>query len=185
MTNCINYNCDDALGTYTELNCGYTLPGGSNAALFLECTHVITDASNATQVAAAIADGTATLVTGASFSIEAPSPQLIASKVPCKPDSVSTYTRTGAYYNPNVSAANSEFHSTMFAGRKFGGMILYECGANNAGFEQVTWIDSQIIVTGGRILPNTNKDEQRYEGTFSWESISDPTIAATPAGIFD
>lgn len=185
MANCQNYNCDDALGTYEELNCGYTLPGGASAALLLECDHEIDDPSDATQVQAAIDDGKALLVSGGSFTIEPASPQIITSKVPCRPDSVSTYTRTGTYYNPNVSTANSDLHSTIFKGRKFGGMILYECGAVNKGFDQVTWIDAQIVFTGSRVLPGSNKEEQRYEGTFSWESSEDALIYDKPAGIFD
>ncbi len=185
INNCINFNCDDSLGTYSENNCGYTVPGGSNAGVFLECNSLLTDASDGTALLAEINAGRATLITGASFTIEAPSPQVITSKVPCKPDQVSTYTRTSTYYNPNVSKENSTFHSTMFKGRKFGGLILYECGANNAGFAQCTWIDSQLTVTGGRILPGTNKEEQRYEGTITWESLTEPLIVDTPAGVFD
>ena len=185
LNNCINFNCDDPLGEYVENNCGYTLPGGSNAGIFLECDSTLTDASDGVAILAEIAAGRATLITGANFTIEAPQPVIIPSKLACKPDSVSTYTRTSLYYNPNVSIENSVFHSTMFKGRKFGGLILYECGANNAGFNQVTWIDSQIIVTGGRILPGTNKEEQRYEGTISWESLTEPILAVTPTGVFD
>lgn len=187
INNCINFNCDDTLGTYAENNCGYTVPGGANAAVFLECNSTVTDASDGAQIQADL-DATppkATLITGASFTIEAPTPQIIASKVPCRPDQVSTYTRTSTYYNPNVSIENSVFHSTMFKGRKFGGVILYECGANDAGFAQCTWIDNQLTVTGGRILPGSNKEEQRYEGTIAWESINEPYIVETPANIFD
>lgn len=185
MANCINYNCDDALDTYNESECGEELVGGSNAALFLECNTQLTDPSNATQVQAEIDAGRATLVTGASFSIEPPSPVTQDSIVPCRPPSVSTYNRTGIYKNPNINADNVIFHKPIFKGRKFGGIILYECGTEGSiNGAQVTWIDSVVTFTGGRILPGTTTEKQRFEGTFSWIDQEDADIYAAPAGIF-
>lgn len=186
MANCINYGCDDSLGTYNEAQCGEELVGGMNAALLLECDHQLTDPSDTTAVAAEIAAGRATLITGASFSIEAASPVTQESLVPCRPASVSTYNRTGIYKNPNITAENVTFHKAIFKGRKFGGIVLYECGTEGAvNGAQVTWIDSVVTFTGSRIVPGVTTEKQRFEGVFSWISQTDSDIYATPAGIFD
>lgn len=185
MPNCVNYDCQDALGIYNEAQCGIELAGGSNQAIFLECNHQLTDPSDATAVQAEIDAGRATLVTGASFSIEAPSPVTADSLVPCRPASVSNYNRTGNYINPNVTAENVLFHQPIFKGRKFGGIILYECGAaDDVDGGQVTWIDNTVTFTGGRILPASQTEKQRFEGQFAWVSKLDPEIYPAPAGIF-
>lgn len=182
---CINYNCDDALGTYNEAECGEELVGGASKALFLECNHQLTDPSNEVQVAAEIAAGRAKLITGASFSIEPPSPVTQESIVPCRPASVSTYNRTGVYKNPNVTPNNVEFHKPIFKGRKFGGIVLYECGTEGSvNGAQVTWINAVVTFTGGRILPGTTTEKQRFEGQFAWISQVDADIYAAPPGVF-
>lgn len=186
MANCINYDCDEALDTYNESPCGEELVGGSNAVLLLECNHQLTDPSDATAVQAEIDAGRATLVTGASLSIEPATPVTQDSIVPCRPASVSTYNRTGIYRNPNVTANNVIFHQPIFKGRKFGGLVMYECGtADSINGAQVTWIDSVVTFTGSRVLPGTTTEKQRFEGLFSWISQTDPEIYAAPAGIFD
>lgn len=184
MPNCINYDCDDALGNYQENECGEELVGGSSAGVLLECNHQLTDPSSTAQVNAEIAAGRATLVTGCSFSIEPPSPVEQDSIVPCRPSSVTTYNRSGIYKNPNVSGPGVTFHKPIFAGRKFGGLILYECGTEDAINPQVTWIDRTITFTGGRILPGATTDKQRFEGAFKYIGKTDDDIYPVPPGIF-
>lgn len=184
MANCVNYGCDDALGVYNENVCGEELTGGANQVVLLECNHQLTDASNGTELAAEISAGRATLVTGAYLSIEAPSPVTQDSIQACKPPVLVNYNRTGTYKNGNVSSANLDFHNGIFVGKKFGGLIIYECGTSDAAIPQVTWIDNQVTFTGGRILPGS-QELQRFEGTFSWQSKTDPRIYAVPANIFD
>lgn len=186
MPNCYNFGCEETLGTYNQSECGEDLVGGSNAALFLECNHQITDPSDEVQVQAEIDAGRATLVTRASFSIEAPTPVTSESIVPCEPASVTTYNRTGIYRNPNINATNVDFHKPIFKGRRFGGIIIYECGTSDSlNGAQVTWIDKVVTFTGGRILPGVTTEKQRFEGVFSWISLTDSDIYAAPAGIFD
>lgn len=184
MANCVNYDCDDALGEYNENECGEELPGGANAAVFLECNHQLTDASDGTAVLAEIAAGRAKLVTGAFFSIEAPAPVTQDSIQACKPPVLVTYNRTLTYRNGNVSQANRDFHNVIFRGKKFGGLIIYECGTADSLNPQVTWIDSQVTFTGGRILPGST-ELQRFESQGSWVSKDMEILANVPAGVFD
>lgn len=184
MSNCLNYDCDDVLTTYLENDCGYNVPGGSNQAVLFECNATTYDYTNGVQILADIAAGRAIKITRCSFDIPAPSPQKITSKVPCEGSSVISYDRTINYYNPNVSPVNSTLHNAMFKGHKFAAILLYECAANAADIAQCTLINDTVKFSGGRILPGNTKEEQRYEGVGEWESLEDPSIIATPTGVF-
>lgn len=184
MANCTNYGCDDALGDYVENACQEILLGGVDAVIFLECNHAITDPSNASQINAAIANGTATLVTGIKVSLDAPSPIEIETNRACSPTRVVNYNRSGTYKNDNVSAANVTFHQGIFSGRQFGGLILHECGTSSATTPQITWIDRAISFTGGRIIPGNYNEQQRFEGAFKYLGLLDDDIYPVPAGIF-
>lgn len=180
MSTSCNLLCDEELGTYTENECQESVPGGSNQAIFLLCGHNITDASSYAQVHAAIVAETAILVQGASFGIPAASPNKITTKVPCRSDTLLNYNRTFTYYNPNVSVVNSAFHDKAFSGLvKFQGLIIYECGA-----DQVTFIDEPFLFTGNRVLTESEKEEQYYQGVGEWVSRTDPQITAVPLTIF-
>jgi len=98
---------------------------------------------------------------------------------------LATYDRTGSYVDGNVSALNVEFYKPIFAGRAFGGIVIYECGTeeSDAG-AQITWIDSVVSFEGGRLLPVNNNEFQRFEGAFNWRSKFDADIFPAPAGIF-
>lgn len=173
--NCINLNCDDAMGEYTQNPCNRTLAGGTNAGVLFACDADISDYSDATEIEAAIAADKAWLITDASFTLEAPSPVVVTSRTGCKPDTVTTYNRTGVYYNENVSIANTALHSQINDGRSFGSLLIKECNTGLA-----TLIDARITFAGGRILPPTDADVQRYESTYSWKSKSDPTQVTAP-----
>lgn len=185
MPNCPNYNCLDPLGSHTPNDCGEELLGGGSGVVLLECNHQLTDPSSAVQVQAEIDAGRATLVRGVKIGINAPSVIKVDSNAACVNQKVVTYDRTGTYVDGNVSALNVEFYKPIFAGRTFGGAIIYECGTeeSDAGAE-VTWIDAVISFEGGRILPPNNNEFQRFEGAMNWRSKFDADIYPAPAGIF-
>ncbi len=182
--NCVNFDCDDDIGSYQENECGQELPGGSNKAVFLECNHQLTDPSDGAAVQAEITAGRAHLVTAAYFEIPAASPVTQDSVEACKPPTLVTYNRTIIHRNGQVNINNAAFYSTIFAGKKFGGLILYECGTADSATPQVTWIDSQVTFTGNRILPGS-AELQRFEGTGAWVQKIEPTLHTVPANIFD
>jgi hypothetical protein len=159
--------------------------GGYDQAILLECNHQITDPSNAGQILAALANDTATLVTNASFSIEAPSPVTVDTLVACQPPKTVNYTRTGLYKNQNVNPSNVDFHAPIFRGKVFGGIIIRMCSETDNGTGYVYWIDQSVTFTGGLIGPAQNTDLQRFEGTFSWMSKTDPAMYVEPAGVFE
>lgn len=183
MANCVDYDCDDVLGVLSENTCSEELPGGSNQAVLLACNHQLTDPSDGTAVAAEIAAGRAWLITGAYFDIPAAAPVTQDSVEACKPPVLVTYNRTITHRNGQVNANNAEWYSTFFGGKKFGGIILYECGTRDSIVPQVTWIDDQVTFTGNRILPGSG-ELQRFEGVGAWVSKAEPTIHNVPANIF-
>jgi len=182
--NCGNFECDESLGTYEENECNIELSGGSNKAVFLECNHQLTDPSNGTAIQAEIDAGRAHLITAAYFEIPLASPVTVEAVEACKPPVLVTYNRTLIHRNGQVNINNGTFYSTIFGGKKFGGIILYECGTADALNPQVTWIDSQVSFTGNRILPGSS-ELQRFEGTGAWISKVEPTLHQVPANIFD
>lgn len=179
MPNCINYNCDE-ITEHLKNDCEEFLQGGVSQVLLLECNHAITDPSNATQVNAAISDGTATLIQNVKLGIDAASPETVDSPIACRPPKLVNYTRTASWLDGNVNAQNVTFYNTAFNGRSFGGMIVYECSSG-----KVTWYDDAITLTGNRIIPNTDAEFQRFEGVATWKGINDGSIHDAPAGVFD
>lgn len=190
MSTCINYCTSDPLGTYDIVQCAKDPVGGLSAALFIECGSALvpSDAADpadfASAISAAIAAGTATLVERCSFTIDAASPVMVDSLVPCETPTLVTYDRKGAYKNPNVSDTNISFHDQIFDGRKFGGLILFECATLEDAVQYVTWIDSPVKFTGSRIVPEKNTEFQRFEGEAVWRDKKNPMRFVAPTGIF-
>lgn len=190
MSTCVNYCTTDPLGTYEIIECANDPVGGLSSAIFLECGHGITeaDASDpadfATAINAAITANLAIKVDRCSFTIDAASPVSVDSLVPCETPSLVTYDRKGVYKNPNVTPNNITFHDKMFDGRKFGGLILFECATLEDATQYVTWVNSPVKFTGSRIVPEKNTEFQRFEGEFVWRSKNNPARYVAPTGIF-
>ena len=181
MANCIDYNCSDPLGLHLLNDCGDELQGGVKHAIILECDTTLTDPSNGTEVLAEIAAGRATLVKNVKIGMPAASPIKISSNVACSTDKLVTYDRTLTWVDGNVNDNNiTEFYNNLLAGQSKGGLIIYECGA-----DQVTWIDDEVRFTGSRIIPDSDNEFQRFEATVEWRNKLDSMIYTTPTGVFD
>lgn len=182
---CIDYSCNEVLGTQLLNTCGEELLGGSSQMVLLECNHLLTDPSNGTAIAAEIAAGRATLIKGIKVGIAKPSPIEVESNVACGSSKLVNYDRTGTLVDGNVNNTNVAFYDKIFGGRTFGGAILYLCGTEeSASGEKVEWIDASIEFTGGKVLPTGNNEFQRFEGDFKWRKKTGSTIHANPVGIF-
>lgn len=175
---CVTYNCDE-ITEHLKNDCEEFLQGGIPQVILLECNHTVTDPSNASQITANIAAGTATLIQNVKIGVDAASPVEIDSPISCQPPKLVNYDRSASYMDANVNSNNITLYDTCFSGRSFGGMIVYECGA-----DQVTWYDSVLNMTGSRIIPNNDLEFQRFEGTVKWKSKTEGQIYAAPAGIF-
>jgi len=181
MANCINYNCDE-LGSHTiNDECGDEILGGIKHVVLLDCGHSVVDPSDAAEINAALAANEAVLIRNVKLSVDAGSPVEIDPPVACSPAKVITYERQGTFIDGNVNNANVTFYNGVFGGRSLGGMILFECG--NEANETITFIDSEIRMQGDRLIPDSNTDFQRFEGTFKWRSKNMPAIYAAPVGV--
>lgn len=183
MYNCTDYCNTDPIGTPEVIGCGNDPVGGMSAAIFLACNHQISDPSNATQINAALANETAWLFKRCSVEIGEPSPVEQDSLIPCETSQLVTYDREFTYTNPNVSQANIDVHNRLFSGRTLGGALLLECGSDDDDDQYVTWIDSALKLTGGRVVPGKNTEFQRFSGKGKWRGKKDPQRYPAPVGV--
>lgn len=182
---CLDYCNDDPLGTHEVVSCATDPVGGASAMVVLECNHQLTDPSSGAEVLAEIAAGRAHLVERVSVTFDAPAEVTQDSLVPCETPRLVTYDRTGTYVNPNVSATNIDFHDKLMDGRKFGGLIVYECGTDDpTETKYVSWVNTPVKFTGGRILPGVNTEFQRFEGKITWRQKVNPSRHVMPEGVF-
>ena len=161
MANCINYNCADELGAQELLDCDGDNLGGASAVIFLACNH--------TDVEIGIGKASAVKITPPSG---------------CAVEKVINYNRSGTYRDGNVNSTNITNYNALFNGTPLGGMIIFECAAND-GVGQVTWIDSEVTFEGDRVLPVSQTEIQVFDATFMWINKYMPMIYAVPPGIFD
>ncbi len=180
--NCTSYNCDDDLGSHTLNDCGDVTRGGYPNVILLECDNDITDPSDATEVQAAIDDGTAHLVKNVKLAIPVGSPIKVDSQVANAPQLIVKYEYAGTMIDQNVSSANVTFYNNLLDGRSFGGIILH-----NAEEGKVYWHDAEVRFEGGLVMPDNDGEVERFETTFSFKKLPSatvPTIYTEPAGIF-
>jgi len=185
MSNCLNYDCNDPLGSHLPNDCGEEILGGVSAILLLECNNQLTDPSSASQINAEISAGRAHLLQNLKVGLDAPSPVEIDSNVAGGTTKLVTYDRTGTLIDGNVSQNNVEFYNKVFGGRVFGGAILYIIGTQEAtGGELTTFIDASVTFTGGLTIPSNNNEFMTFNGMFKWRKRDMPTLESAPVGIF-
>lgn len=173
--------CANPVGSYTNDLCSETFNGGVRD-LVIFTGDLPADPSDGTEVLALIAGGTAKLIKNIRLGIAAPSEVTTTSYIACVSDPVVNYDREMNLMDGSVTAANVAFYNTInsTSGNKASGMLLHECDA-----ERSTFIDKDIVFSGGRIVPDQNNDSQRFEFTLRYRSKTDGEIVTTPAGVFD
>lgn len=184
-TNCINYECNEALPDHSTNNCGKGMLGGISGTVLLECNHQLDDPSDAAQIAAEIAAGRAKLINGVKIGLDQPSPVETPSFIVGGTDQISTYNRSGTIKDGNVSEANNSFYSTLFSGRVFGGAIMYIKGSEqgNQG-TKILFVDAAITFQGGLPVKDNNDENLIFNGIFKWTNLDAPTLLPAPTGIF-
>lgn len=185
MANCLNYDCNDPLGTHLPNDCAEELLGGVSGILFLECNHTLTNPSSASQITTQISNGTGYLVRGVKISVPDASPVEIDSNVSGGTSKLVTYDRTLTIVDGNVSSTNVDFYNGVFGGRTFGGAILYLVGTEESSSTLVTYIDAAISFTGSLNIPDNNNAFMTFNGTGKWRKKDMPSLHTAPAGIFE
>lgn len=182
MTDCYQYNCDDALGTHLLNDCNSTTRGGYRNVIFLECGHSITDPSDGASILAAIAAGEAHVIKNVKLGLPAPSPTQLDSYIANAPQIVASYEHGGTMMDQNVNDTNCVFYNNLYDGRSFGGIILH-----NADEGQVYWYDKETRFTGGLVHPDSKSEVERFESAFTFSSKTGSSVCriyTEPAGVF-
>jgi DNA-binding cell septation regulator SpoVG len=175
---CPDYNCDE-LADHERVQCEQYLQGGNDAMLVLSCGHGITDPSNETQVNAAIAAGTAKLVSGLTIGIPAGSPVKIPNPIAGLADVVVTYNRTITVKDFNVTDGNIDFWNGLTSRRSVNGLIVH-----NNQTDKVQFINSAVTFEGSSINPEAVTEFQRFELIGNWINEDAPSMYDAPTGVF-
>lgn len=175
---CVSYNCDP-LQTHLLNNCENENTGGFPHVIIYDCSATTTDYSNPTTVAADIAAGRAVLVRNVKIGFPAASAVNIDSNIACRTPKVVNYDRSMSLIDGNVNSQNIVFYNSIFSGRAIKAIQAYNCDTGKTFV-----VEGNITSQGSLILPDSDNEFMRFEGTFSWKSINNPVIYNAPAGIF-
>lgn len=178
---CINYNCQDELGAQRLNDCGYERQGGAANILLIECGYSLANPSSGAEINALITAGNAQLLRNVNFSYDYASPIEADSNVPCSPARVVIYEREAVLTDRNVNAQNITFYDTIFKGRRFSGVLVFECG--NEDQQKVRYISAIITASGSDRFPNNFTDFQDIKATFKWKSLNMPALYSAPVGV--
>lgn len=182
---CINYECEDDLGTHNPNSCGEELNAGISGTILLLCGHQLTDPSSASQIAAEIAAGRAKKMDGLMIGIDEPSPIMQASTLVGATEKPINYNRSGTMIDANVNSNNINFYNQLLIDKTIGGAIHYLKGTEEStNGAQVIWIDSEITFSGGLPIKNNNDETMRFNTKFSWRHKTMPLMYAAPIGVF-
>lgn len=176
--NCPSYDCQE-WQEYDYSGCAKYL-GGVRHLVLVKCGTTL-DPSDGTAIAAAVAAGNAKVIKDILLDFGAPSPVKVDSLVAGVPQIVATYDRTATLVDRKVSADNVTFYDSINSsnGYTVGGAILYEVSE-----DRVSVIEAPITLEGGRILPASDGEPQRFEFTMNWRAKNDPAIAVAPTGLW-
>lgn len=178
MATCLDYGCADEIQAQLLNDCEQEVLGGASAAVVLPCGHTITDPSDGTAINALIASGDARLYENLKIGIDLPSAVEIESNIACRPPKRVTDERSGTWIDGNVNSNNVSAYDSL-KNNTIGGLIISECDSG-----KVTFINEPLSFSGGRILPPTDSEFQRFEMVFKWKSRTEPTIHDAPVGVF-
>lgn len=145
---------------------------------------IITDWTNATQVAAAITAGKLVIAKKVKAELTEPSPVEDEAITGCGSAENITdgFDYTLAVVDFNSSAANDEFYNQLNRS-SFSGLVFYNCDE-----ETIFVVDKKVNFSAALSIPATNRTRQRYTTSVTWyASVNDgmPVRYPAPAGIFD
>lgn len=181
----INYDpCSEPLGTHELNDCGEELLAGGSGIILFDASTTLTDPSNGTQILAEIAAGRATKIDNVKIGIDKASPVTIDSNIVGGTTQLVTYNRSGTIIDANVSNANVSFYNSVFNGRKFAKAIIYLKGTEESAQTLCYFIEKQLTFTGDLPIKNNNDDTLKFDGNFTWRSLTMPELPDAPISIF-
>lgn len=176
---CVSY-CDTSLLDHNLVNCNDYKLGGISAMIIGACGTELVDPSDATEVEALIAAGTAILVQDIRMAVPAGSPITVDSPIGCGTAIRINEDRTATMFDANVTDENNAFYNDL-NNRKISFFMAYLCDS-----DKVLYCTAPVGITTSAnfIVPEQNNELQRYEVTFSWRNKDIPAQYNAPAGVF-
>jgi hypothetical protein len=177
---CVSY-CAGTLPDHSLINCDEYVLGGISQLIIGDCGTTLADPSDAVEVEALLAAGTAKLIQNVRMSLPAGSPITVDSPVGCGTTLRINEDRTATIFDANVLNANSEAYNDL-NNRKIAWLLMYLCDS-----DKVVYVNppQAIQLSISQIIPEQNNELQRYEGTFSWRDKNIPLQYDAPTGVFD
>ena len=177
MADC-GYQCSD-LPVHEKVVCGEYLKGGQSSIGILNCDHTITDFTSATQINAAINNGSLKLIEPVVAEIPAASPVEGANPSGCGAATIlDSFDRTVKFTDYNVTADNIDFFNALNRRKTF--LVVYHCAD-----QKLTVIEDAVSWVAFRISPANEREKQSWDVTGKWTSLDEAPIFVAPAGIFD
>ena len=175
-----SYNCTD-LDNHDKVQCGAFPKGGISTIAILECDHVITDFSSATQWQDAIDDRDAVLIEPIRGIVPEFSEVVGVNPTACgSQDILDGFDATMTWMDFNVNSSNDNFYNELNQRQSF--IVWYECDTDKIRVvELVTSFISKLNT------PESNKEKQFYQVVSQWSTGTDdgiPPLFNAPTGIF-
>lgn len=179
MPNACDYNCTD-LPAHEQIVCGAWKKGGISAVAYIDCTHTVTDWTNATQWQTNIDAGLIVIATPVKASI--PEGAAVEGENPNGCGSatiVDTYDRTAEIKDFNVTSGNIDFYNSLNDRSMY--MALYH-GCD--GEEEITVVESPVTFNARNVTPENNREKRVFMVTAKWTEKDMPQLYTAPTGIF-
>ena len=182
MATCPSYYCGSEWETFGGAEaCDAIHNGGADLMVLFRCGITAADFTedadpetiDAVKLMALVDADDAQIISGLQVSLDAPSAITQDIFSPCEPDRTVNYDHTMNIIDRNVSEPRRAAWNSVSSTSGFvnGGALIHECGD-----ERWTYIDTNIVITVGRILPPKGADVQRFENSATWRNKNIPKI---------
>jgi hypothetical protein len=186
MPNCKNYNCGETADhdNVIDLCASETRNAGNQNFILIECNDtLITDPTNASQILAAVAAGTAKKVENIKLGFDEPSVVNAPTKTKsCGTIPVVNRNRSVTWEDYNVTLGNADFYNDV-NNRTYGGMIVFNCSTDDLD-DLAFYIDSEITINSFLNNGNDNDLPMFWTAKANWSKKADPEMILAPAGVF-
>jgi hypothetical protein len=189
MADCPSLYCADPWADLSTDLCPGKFNGGASTIYLLQCgvdkEDVTEDADaetlDATKINALIEEKKIVKVPGVRIGWGAPSAVTGDSFDPCNPEEVITYDTSWTVEDANVTKERLKFYNSINSAAgaiSIAGALVVECDA-----QRITGAFRKLSLGGGRVLPTTNSERQRFEFTLTGRANGDDEIFDIPANL--